>query len=195
MGRKKNCDYICQSSIKARGWTDRLIKTFLGEPVLSEKPRYRKDSPLKLWNLKEVKAAERNPQFKIEMEKVERRRLSASKAVQTKTKKTLDFIDSKIDLIEVQKIDNNTLLEDTLHHRREFYECEDAIEEVDKNTLDRWIVNYIRHELTDYDEQLYNIRGMVGVNKAYIKYKNAVLDAVSNTYLMYKQACEEQKIQ
>lgn len=51
-------------TIKARGWSPRLIDTILGEPdMLATNPMYRSGPRVKLWLLKRVEAAEADPRF------------------------------------------------------------------------------------------------------------------------------------
>ena len=45
----------------------------------------------------------------------------------------------------------------------EFYDISDEV-------LNRWMVNFIRHNLTEYDDVLYDAKGKVGIGDEYIRY-------------------------
>ena len=88
-----------------------------------------------------------------------------------------------------------------LHGSDELYEYESLSDEIDyyefhmpsKEVLDRWVVNYIRHNLIDYD---YTIRrslyGKTGKDEAYISFKKAVLRRIAETYPKYFDECQRQ---
>ena len=61
-----------------------------------------------------------------------------------------------------------------------------------EETINRWIVNYIRHNLVSYDNFLGSIDGKVGSVEAYPEVKIAVLEKIANTYPKYKDECERQ---
>lgn len=66
------------------------------------------------------------------------------------------------------------------------------VHEADEDTLIRWIVNYIRHNLVDYDNFLYKISGKVGSIGVYPEIKTAVLEKIAVAYPQYKEECERQ---
>jgi hypothetical protein len=55
------------------------------------------------------------------------------------------------------------------------------------------MVNYVRHNLTNYEEELYYMSGKVGCHEEYYFYKDAVLDRISETYPELEDACRRQK--
>lgn len=63
----------------------------------------------------------------------------------------------------------------------------------DEETIRRWIVNYIRHELTDYDYDLYHTKGRTGCHEQYGRYRDAVLDKIAEAYPNYAEECQRQK--
>ena len=63
--RKEEIQYINKSLLKQRGWTESMIKTFLGEPdAEKDNPIYKSAAPMKLYDMKRVLAAESNEGFK-----------------------------------------------------------------------------------------------------------------------------------
>lgn len=67
-------------------------------------------------------------------------------------------------------------------------------DDADENTVTRWTVNYIRHRMTSYDEQLYHMKGKVGKNGMYREIHNHILYKIANVYPELAEECEQQKI-
>ncbi len=61
-----------------------------------------------------------------------------------------------------------------------------------EETLNRWVVNYIRHNLVNYDYTLGENRGKVGKDEAYPVYKKAVLERIATVYPKYAAECKRQ---
>ena len=51
-----------------------------------------------------------------------------------------------------------------------------------EEVVKRWMVNYIRHKLTNYDEELKRICGRLAREKAYAKYKNILAAEMKKVY-------------
>lgn len=66
--------------------------------------------------------------------------------------------------------------------------------DADEDTKIRWAVDYIRHNLTNYDHDMNALINKVGKDKAYDKYKEAVLDKIAEVYPDLEDECENQKI-
>lgn len=62
----------------------------------------------------------------------------------------------------------------------------------DEATMQRWTVNYIRHNLIAYDRNLYTLRGKTGKDEAYIIFKSAVLEKIAEAYPTYAEECQRQ---
>jgi len=67
------------------------------------------------------------------------------------------------------------------------------IADVNEETMQRWIVNYIRHVLTHYDSELYGFKGKTGKYEASLEFKLAILDRIAECYPRYAAECERQK--
>ena len=61
-----------------------------------------------------------------------------------------------------------------------------------EETLNRWVVNYIRHNLVNYDYTLGENRGKVGKDEPYPAYKKAVLERIATVYPKYAAECKRQ---
>ena len=73
-------DCIAYSKIKSdRGWTDKLIEQFLGEPDhLKTNPMYKKAAPMRLYLLDRVTACEGSEAFKEARAAADRRKENAA---------------------------------------------------------------------------------------------------------------------
>lgn len=47
-------EYYCQTTVKALGFTDKMIAEYLSEPELKRNSHYRNAAPMKLWKIEEV---------------------------------------------------------------------------------------------------------------------------------------------
>lgn len=194
---------IAASTIKEDyGFTDKLIRELLPEPMLVENPHYKRAAPMRLWYDDEIDMLSRQPdiagQLADVLAKREKRKAGARKAVETKKKQTALVVDEAISQIRVKRIDPKRARRNGVRDRQDWY---DATEQWDRDaysadeaTKDRWMVNYIRHNLTDYDEGLWRMSGMVGCHDEYARYKNAVLDRIAQAYPECEHECNRQKV-
>lgn len=198
---------ITQSRIiEEYGWTKSLISKFLPDPVLKANPHYRKAAPMRLWDEDTVKQVMTTSEFQDAMEKANKRKKSASKAVETKYSNMNHSVQLFIDSITIKVLSDEELKTKALKAKQEWYQCHpcslngDWIDEpymknaytANEETINRWIINYIRHNLVSYDNFLGSIDGKVGSVEAYPEVKIAVLEKIANTYPKYKDECERQ---
>lgn len=64
----------------------------------------------------------------------------------------------------------------------------DAGKEPNPFVLERWMVNYVRHALTDYDQQRHDLD-----QERYVELRTATLNAIADTYPPLRHECERQK--
>ena len=94
---------ITQSRIiEEYGWTKSLISKFLPDPVLKANPHYRKAAPMRLWDEDTVKQVMTTSEFQDAMEKANKRKKSASKAVETKYSNMNHSVQLFIDSITIK---------------------------------------------------------------------------------------------
>ena len=187
--------YYTQSDLLKMGFSKKLIEKLLSDPVLKRNPYYYSGPPMKLFLIEEVEAAQKTIQYQEHMLKFEQRRKSAIKAVETKRNKLMKEINEKIARIKVVKVNHvhsKALLEKQLWESG-FENYDFNASNANKETQGRWVVNYIRHNLTDYDRVLYGAKGKVGIKDAYRLYKSAVLDEIAKVYPEYTKECQRQK--
>lgn len=179
-------DLVTKSSLKARGWTDKLIATFLPYPhTVKSNPKYKSASPMLLYEIKSIIAMESTDEFRRLREKLLRNN-NAKKGVQTKRKKIIKYVESlEIRLPELTK---DRLIENACFHYNNLHFLsidKDAREEDDNwEFLSRICCNYLRHECTDYEIELNKLFGKVGKGEAYKVLKQKINDAIDAKYLL-----------
>ena len=65
---------------------------------------------------------------------------------------------------------------------------------LDNAFLSRIMVNYIRHNLTSYEDLLEELRGKEGKYEAYTKLKNKILEKIAEVYPELKEECNRQMV-
>jgi hypothetical protein len=136
--------------------------------------------------------AEKSPEFKNAQEKLHNRRLAAKKAVATKLKKLL---------AEIEKMEVSVSLCSPKEVKRMAIQSYNdynadtgkyASHTSDSDFLQRIYVNFVRHELTEYDYALYEIAGKTGIQDGVSAIRSKVFEAIAKAYPEFKQECERQ---
>lgn len=191
----KREEMVTQTTIIGMGWTKSMIEKLLPEPTLVKNPRYKAAAPMKLFKKSDVLKAMKTEQFQEALQRANCRQKSAAKAVETKKKVLSDRMSAFAESVTVTVLPYQELIRKTLEAKRNWYEwhLKDFSEYVDEETLKRWVVNYIRHNLVKYDEGLYDMRGKTGKEEVYPEFKNAILDKIALAYPAYSEECQYQK--
>lgn len=192
---------LTKTQVKELGFSDRLIDSLLPEPELRDNPFYRfAGAPMKLWRKDDVDRAMDTDEFREHLKKREKRSQAARKAVETKRKRTMEHVEELIPQIRVQGGWTEEEIRDAARRSHNDWEIAKgnygdlSFMCTDKPTVDRWMVNFVRHELTDYDHELYDMKGMTGVDEAHDLYHDAVLSAIAKAYPFLKKECNRQRI-
>jgi len=191
-------DFITPSRLKAeRGWTASLITTFLGEPdQTAPNPHYQRAAPMRLYAMDRVHQAEASDEFKVAQAKTKSRQAGAAKAVETKRQAALQHVKGLN--IEVVRLDRDTVTRRAvnsynshwLNHRgRSGLMASPAS---DQAFLSRITVNYIRHELTQYDRHLEEVARRVGCQDAVDEIRARAYAAIAHAYEWLADECERQ---
>lgn len=185
------------------GWTRTMILKFLPAPKLKTNPRYRSAPDMKLWRIEDIEAVMARDDFQEAAEKAKASRVTGKKGAETRRQKLAAEVDEKIKNIRVMSMDEKSLRKATLMAKQNWYDYIAAerdgdpygnvAADADEETIRRWIVNYIRHELTDYDYDLYHTKGRTGCRERYGRYHDAVLDKIAEVYPNYAEECQRQK--
>lgn len=67
----------------------------------------------------------------------------------------------------------------------------ESVRRASRSQVEQWMVNYVRHELTGYDEAWRSIHGKIP--GGYEIVKHAVLDKIAEMYPFLHKACQLQK--
>ena len=188
-------EYITKPHLKNRGWTDAMVKKFLGAPDITKpNPHYKSAAPMGLWDAKRVSKAERTAEWKAEKEKSVVRKASAQKAVKTKTDKAKEFaqtVEICVPVMEYDKAVKNACWSYNDFHEYLFMERGHDYTpanptDSDPDFLHRITMNYLRHECTSYEDELYKLFGKTGVNEAHDILQRRINDEICKVYPQLK---------
>ena len=153
---------------------------------------------MKLWDEAIVLAVMRTEAYAAAKAVTDKRRLASLKAVATKTAKTNRVVGQMIDSISIPLFDDATIVIKAVDSRNRFLSSKDIFycpvkpSELDEATKQRWVVNYIRHNLTKYDKNLVRLAGTVGCGDAMITLKVAILARIAVLYPTFAEECRRQ---
>jgi hypothetical protein len=182
--------YYRLSELKQFGWTDGLIKNYLGEADRTTKnPVYSSKARMKLYLIERVNAIVTNhsltPILEATLATRNKRSLSAIRASQVKSENLLNEI--KNITIIIPKYDYAELVD---------LACEDynslqwqrsrsnwaATSNSETDFLYRIIHNYLRHEESSYEDLIDQLFGKVGKEEAYEILRRKVTEEIDRVY-------------
>lgn len=185
--RRDQEERINISGLKDRGWTDGLIRKHLGEPDhTAPNPYYtHAGAPMRLYDRARVEAAERTEAVRQDLKKVrknrEARTAAAEKAAETRREQLLDKVEATpitVRRLPAEKVRHLAFEHNRLNPRPSAprdNESEEAFEA-------RVIANFLRHQCTNYDEELYELVGQVGRDDAYRRFRARIEEALEEAY-------------
>ena len=176
--------------ISVRKWTDRLIKKYMPVPdEIRNNPHYGQASKMKLYKISRVESIEKNEQFLIDFQKTILRRKSSLKMVETKKDNLLIQISELPISVEIiPRYELVPLVIDD-YNDRNYYKDDLTLRDLDQSTLERLTVNYIRHQLTSYDQCLGLIFSKVGKKEGYRLLKERIYNCISESYPELTREC------
>lgn len=185
-----------KTEVKELGFSEKLIQELLPEP---EKIKmYGRPHPMLLWLETDVLSAMETEVFKEYQVKAKNRRLGAKKGIETKYKKTMALVESA--KITVEKMSYKRIRRNALDEKEYFKIQRDDFDgfnrnEIPEDVIRRWCDNYIRHNLTSYEQHLYEIENQVGVSDAYDRLQERITEEILKVYPNYigKQSRELKK--
>lgn len=198
-------NYFNRSDLKARRWTDSLISKLLGEPdETAMNPYYTTAAPVKLYLVDRVIPIEGAQEFQESLDRRKRRRQPKRsshevrcEAQEVRREATLEAAwDLEWDVPVMEKAE---LIRAACHSYNDYqlmerntFEFRRAQPDSNPGFLDRICVNYLRHELTDYDDNLAMFRGRIGVAEAERIIRIEALDAIARQYPNLARECDRQ---
>lgn len=187
------------TDLKKRGWTQKLISTFVPTPDETRRnPLYRSAPPMKLYLKNRIESIENSEEYREMWKKVQSAKRASKKGVDTKRQKLIDLV-SKVKI--TVDLDSNVLI-NAIDSYNEFqsakewrgYSVRYASVNSDSSFLQRIQVNYIRHNLTQYDEYVDDLYRRVGKHEAYRLLKNRTLSEIAKVYPHLYDECNNQMI-
>lgn len=193
--------YLSRGKLKERGWTDGIIRKFM--PLCDKEkknPYYASASPMKLYLLERIEQIEKSNEFKKEIIKSQPRKKSSQKAVETKLQKIRSYIKNlkiivkkiPIDVIQKKAIKDYNDFKEAIEIERGDFDYQKATINSDALFLNRICVNYTRHNLTIYENELEKIFGKVGSKEAYHLLNEKIYSVISGTYPILSDECTNQ---
>ena len=176
--------------ISIRKWSDRLIKKYMPVPdEIRNNPHYGRASEMKLYKISRVESIEKNEQFLIDFEKTTLRRKSSLKMVETKKDNLLIQISEfPISVEIIPRYELVPLVIDD-YNNRNYYKDYLTLRDLDQSTLERLTVNYIRHQLTEYEYHLYTIGDQVGKKEGARLLKEITNNCIGESYPDLTREC------
>lgn len=172
--------------LAARGWSTTLIKKFLIAPdALRANPFYWSAAPMKYYLRARVFVAEASQDFLTLKEKAQVR----SQAATARTAKAASALEVQVRAAaRLTSMDYDTLRRKALQHkadrdqdraaeRGQLYEYSDP-RQASEDHIQRWMVNYARHQLSNYDQVRTRYAGRVGVHLAAEAARAAILTKI-----------------
>lgn len=181
--------YVNGSELAARGWTPAMIRDFLGRPDTTEpNPRFRRAAPTLKFRLKRVEAIERTARFEWRKGLAERRSAAAKAAARRRRMEMLRLVAAEE--IPIPKLEASVLEARAVRHRDARTRID--VRTVDRETLNRWKVNYLRHHLTRYDPVIEGLFGRIGRADVERSMRRRAFEAISRTYPDLQEECQRQ---
>lgn len=188
---KPKIEYITRTGLRGkRGWTDLLMNRFLPAPdKIADNPYYKSAGQVQLWELEKIYAIEQTAEFKVMMQSAADRKHTANKAIRTKKKRIISYVNSLV--IEVPEMPEDKLVnlacDSYNNHKSQLavergYDFDPATPDSDEQFLNRICTNFLRHQCTRYERELERIFGKVGTQEAYALLKDKVNSAIFNKY-------------
>lgn len=175
MEKKK---YLTKSEIKNLGFSDKLINELLDKPVYRENHFYKKGVKVKMWSEKEVFDAMKTTTY-IKFREEQGKRLIKKHI----DRDVLGEIKTILQNTKIERIPINQLWELTKKQKANFagnvwYECD----KMDIKTKNRWMQNYVRHNLTTYDETIKDLCKEPSDQNLYLYFKQELNKKIRKVY-------------
>ena len=209
---RKRTRMYCQKALLDKGWTLGMIKKLLPEPMLRANPVIKGGDRMKLWVADYVDEIMKSEEYEVLYNKdIARRKKISRSLLDFYLKKECEFYGTTIDSIEedfeeyfeIPIIADEILVNDALEYQQLFYEEQLLFGKIDylpdvfnapEEEKNRWIVNYIRHELTCYDCIVRRYDDGSNKDRAffYHQIKEKTLTEIKAKYPKYAEECDKQ---
>ena len=193
--------FMSQRELLMADWSMAMINKLLPEPELAPNPYWPGHSPMKLWSIEVVNETMKTEEYYILYMRYQKRSIAGKAAAKRKAKTLEEMMIELAKSATVIRIEDYKLRQIVMERQENYYINKGKAFSyctVFDETLDRWVVNYIRHRLikvdgVKYDSLLDELKGKVGKDKAYRIIKCIYLDKIAIAYPQYRRECERQK--
>lgn len=187
---------LSKSQLKKRsGWTETTISRFLGKSDREKSnPKYITMAPMQLYRQSRVEIVEETPEFQQIVEETEPRRQRLREAAQQAAeRRRCELFDWVHDLeIDIPIFEWETLVSRAYASHRLHQQEMGKDDPSSPSDVDRVVVNFLRHNCTDYEVHLAKMFGKTGKDRAYIDLKEKILGAIAEAYPRLESECERQ---
>lgn len=191
--------FLTRTQLRARGWTRHMVDSLLGEPDKSRPNPHNSRHPISLYSQPRIEALEKTTRFQHLLAKMGHAAQAAKLGVATKEANTLEWARTvkiqvtRLDDVVGQAIHNyNQRATGRRFEGREPGYWQPARRDSWPGFLERITVNFVRHQLTDYEALLVAKFGQVGVAEARRVVVWRVFRAISEAYPELGKECERQ---
>jgi hypothetical protein len=186
--------YVTTPELAARGWTPAMIRDLLGTADRRRpNPRYRKASPMRLYDARRVEQAEAHPEFAAARTNAARRSEVARHAADRRRAKTMAAVEQLA--ITVPVMGREELIERacSAYNRLEagLFD-EPASPDSDPAFIKRITVDHLWHDLAGYDQALADQYGRLGGDAAEDRIRERVYEAIARAYPYLAEECRRQ---
>jgi len=192
-----------KTQLKERGWTETAITEFLGQPDTNSPNRMsRGAAPICLYDTVRVEEVEQSEEYQIWAAKSAVRKARSKASAERSRERLLESLESWQPSFPVG---DNTTLDDVIAAACDSYnerlllfprgrddERSDASPRSDEKFLRRITVNYLRHNVSDYEAMLKSLHGKVGINDAVDLVRERVYDAIADRFPDLAGECQVQ---
>ena len=185
---------ITKTKLLARsGWSGTLVTRLLGEP--DERKKVKKSSiTTERYELERIQLAEVSQEFTVAQSGLAKRKKAS------KIERLLDAIEAMtitVTTLTATQVVANAIRDYNSKQRdrairRGDYDWADASLDSDPLFLERITVNYIRHELSQYDRVLQTTAGKTGADRARVAINKRVYAVIAATYPQFADECARQ---
>jgi len=194
--------YMSQMELLNSGyWSMSMIKKLLPEPMRVPNPVWIGHEDMKIWLRQVVIEVMKTEEYEILLHKYLIRSEACKAAAKRKAKTLEEMMIELAKSATVIRIEDYKLRQIVMERQENYYINKGKAFSyctVSDETLERWVVNYIRHRLikvdgVKYDSLLDELKGKVGKDNVCRITKCIYLDKIAFFYPQYKRECERQK--
>jgi len=182
--------WLSKTELLKRGWSATLITKLLPSPLSTGKATRRSGSLSHVWPLDLVEQQEATEVFQCHLSRKQ------EKTERTPHAKQRQYLLSLVERchIYIPCHSYTQIKKATLESVREREVYKDDPKYANHASIIRWQVNYIRHELTCYDDICKRLVSCVGEQQAHRMLKNKVLALIAQTYPKFRAECHRQML-